>query len=551
MNSKQSRTAVFIISAIVFLGINFGTSAQEDSKRDRLIVGATPTPKTTPKTTPTATPKPTATLIPTPMPQTVQTLESLQTKMRIVLSRPELRRGTIAVKIASLNSGKILFEDSAEKYVMPASNMKSFTIATALEKLTPNFRFVTSVFASASPDETGTIKGDLTIFGRGDISFSTAFYEGDYYKGLDALADKIVQSGVKKVEGNLVGDESYFSGSAIPSGWEWDDLQWYYGAEVSALPLNDNALDLSVKPASSVGSLCLVQLQPLNTIYRVINNCRTVSANSKRDLNVKKDLDQNVLEVYGTLPVGDKGFTNYLTVSHPSELFVSLLKQRLQQKGVTVTGQTRVIGAKEKSLMTATSTAAPVEITKLESFPFSLIAAKTMKPSQNLYTETILWTLGEEMNKMSAPNNSISADKGLTVVRNFLQQIGIPEGGIVQYDGSGLSRHNLVTADALVRLYTYMGKQSRFSMDWRNSLTIAGVDGTLKNRFVGTSGAGNVRGKTGTIDQVSALSGYVTTAAGEQLVFSVIVNGVPNSRTRTATIDEIVLNLVNFNGKVD
>lgn len=551
MNSKQSRTAVFIISAIVFLGINFGTSAQEDSKRDRLIVGATPTPKTTPKTTPTATPKLTATLIPTPMPQTVQTLESLQTKMRIVLSRPELRRGTIAVKIASLNSGKILFEDSAEKYVMPASNMKSFTIATALEKLTPNFRFVTSVFASASPDETGTIKGDLTIFGRGDISFSTAFYEGDYYKGLDALADKIVQSGVKKVEGNLVGDESYFSGSAIPSGWEWDDLQWYYGAEVSALPLNDNALDLSVKPASSVGSLCLVQLQPLNTIYRVINNCRTVSANSKRDLNVKKDLDQNVLEVYGTLPVGDKGFTNYLTVSHPSELFVSLLKQRLQQKGVTVTGQTRVIGAKEKSLMTATSTAAPVEITKLESFPFSLIAAKTMKPSQNLYTETILWTLGEEMNKMSAPNNSISADKGLTVVRNFLQQIGIPEGGIVQYDGSGLSRHNLVTADALVRLYTYMGKQSRFSMDWRNSLTIAGVDGTLKNRFVGTSGAGNVRGKTGTIDQVSALSGYVTTAAGEQLVFSVIVNGVPNSRTRTATIDEIVLNLVNFNGKVD
>ncbi|HQU84489.1 MAG TPA: D-alanyl-D-alanine carboxypeptidase/D-alanyl-D-alanine-endopeptidase [Pyrinomonadaceae bacterium] len=556
-SSRQSRTAVFIISAIVFLGINFGTSAQEDSKRNRVIVGATPTPKptATPKTTPTPisapSPKPTATPLPTPIPQTIQTLESLQTKIRLVLSRPELRRGTVAVKIASLNSGKVLFEDSAEKYVMPASNMKSFTVATAMEKLTPNFRFVTSVFANAMPDETGTIKGDLTIFGRGDISFSTAFYEGDYYKGLDALADKIVQSGVKKVEGNLIGDESYFSGSAIPSGWEWDDLQWYYGAEVSALPLNDNALDLSVKPASSAGSLCLVQLQPLNSVYRVANNCRTVSANGKRDLNVKKDLDQNVLEVYGTLPVGDKGFSNYLTVSHPSELFVSLLKQRLQQKGVTITGQTRTIGTKEKSLMTATSTVAPVEITKLESFPFSLIAAKTMKPSQNLYTETILWTLGEEMNKNAAPNNSISADKGLTVVKNFLQQIGIPEGGIVQYDGSGLSRHNLVTADALVRLYTYMGKQSRFSMDWRNSLTIAGVDGTLKNRFVGTSGAGNVRGKTGTIDQVSALSGYVTTAAGEQLVFSVIVNGVPNSRTRTATIDEIVLNLVNFNGKVD
>jgi len=555
--NRLSRTAVFFISTIVFLGINFGTSAQ-DTKRDRVILKPTPTPKTspTPKISPTPIPKPTA----TPTPQTVQTLEGLQAKIRLALSRPELRRGTVAVKIASLNSGKVVFEDSAEKYVMPASNMKSFTVATALEKLTPDFRFVTSVFANSKPDETGTIKGDLTIFGRGDISISTAFYEGDYFKGLDALADKIVQSGVKRIEGNLIGDESYFSGSAIPSGWEWDDLQWYYGAEVSALPLNDNALDLTVKPAS-VGSLCLVQLQPLNTVYRVVNNCRTVAANGKRTLTVKKDLDQNVLEVYGNLPVGDKGFANYLTVSHPSELFIALLKQRLQQKGVTITGQTRVIGAKEKSLMTATSTAAPVEIAKLESFPFSLIAAKTMKPSQNLYTETILWTLGEQAKNLNLPNlpannpltnaDATSADKGLFVVQNFLQQIGVPDGGIIQYDGSGLSRHNLVTADALVRLYTYMAKQSRFSQAWRDSLTIGGVDGTLKNRFTGTVAAGNVRGKTGTIDQVSALSGYVTTATGEQIVFSIIVNGVTNTRTRTGTMDEIVLNLASFNGKID
>ncbi|MCD9187045.1 MAG: D-alanyl-D-alanine carboxypeptidase/D-alanyl-D-alanine-endopeptidase [Pyrinomonadaceae bacterium] len=556
--NRLSRTAVFFISTIVFLGINFGTSAQ-DTKRDRVILKPTPTPKTspTPKISPTPTPKPTA----TPTPQTAQTLESLQSKIRLALSRPELRRGTVAIKIASLNSGKVIFEDSAEKYVMPASNMKSFTVATALEKLTPNFRFVTSVLANSKPDETGTVKGDLTIFGRGDISLSTAFYEGDYFKGLDALADKIVQSGVKKIEGNLVGDESYFSGSAIPSGWEWDDLQWYYGAEVSALPLNDNALDLTVKPASSAGSLCLVQLQPLNTVYRVVNNCRTVAVNAKRTLTVKKDLDQNLLEVYGNLPVGDKGFANYLTVSHPSELFISLLKQRLQQKGVIVTGQTRVIGAKEKSLMTVTTTAAPVEITKLESFPFSLIAAKTMKPSQNLYTETILWTLGEQAKNLNLPNlpannpltnaEATSADKGLFVVQNFLQQIGVPDGGIIQYDGSGLSRHNLVTADALVRLYTYMAKQSRFSQAWRDSLTIGGVDGTLKNRFTGTVAAGNVRGKTGTIDQVSALSGYVTTAAGEQIVFSIIVNGVTNTRTRTGTMDEIVLNLASFNGKID
>lgn len=572
MNNTQnpSRTAIFFLSAILFSALAFGTSAQE-AKRDRLIAKPTPTPTPKPQTAPTPKPAPNATPTPqaTPMPPTIppmiQTVEQLQSKIRLALARPELRRGAVGVKIASLNSGRVIFEDNAEKYLMPASNMKSFTVAAALERLTPDFRFVTSVYANAKPDANGTLKGDLTIYGRGDVSFSTAFYEGDYFRSLDALADKIVQAGVRKIEGNLIGDDSYFTGSAIPSSWEWDDLQWYYGAEVSALPLNDNALDLSIKPASSAGSTCLIQIQPLNAVMRVVNNCRTTDASVKRDLTVKKDLDQNVLEVYGTLPVGDKGFTNYLTVSRPAELFVALLRQRLQQKGVTVSGQTRIIGAKDKAFLGAASNAAPgaapVEIARLESFPFSLIAAKTMKPSQNLYTETILWTLGEQGKNLNLINlpaenplanpKAISADKGIFVVQNFLQQIGIPEGSVVQYDGSGLSRHNLVTANALVQLYTYMSKQSRFAQTWRDSLTIGATDGTLKTRFTGTLAAGNVRGKTGTIDQVSALSGYVTTAAGEPLVFSIIVNGVPAGRARTATIDEIVVNLAGFNGRID
>lgn len=473
-------------------------------------------------------------------------LLDLQSKIRLRLARPEVRRGQVGIKVVSLNSGKTVFEENAEKYFMPASNMKNFTVAAALEKLTPDFRFVTSVYAAATPNSSGTITGDLRIYGRGDVSISTAFNNGDYFKGLDNLADKIVQAGVKRIEGDLVGDESYFAGNAIPGSWEIDDLQWYYGAEISALPLNDNAIDVSVKPGP-VGYQCSIRLAPMNPIVRVINRCMTTTAGSTRDMRIVKNVGQNTLEISGSLPAENAGFSGSVTFSRPGDLFVALLKQRLELKGVTVTGQTRTINARN-NIVPSTS----VEIAKLESPPLSFIAAKTMKPSQNMYTETLLWTLGEEARKLApTPVQTNSSDLGLDAVKMFLTGIGVAPDGIIQHDGSGLSRHNLITPSAVVQLYTYMSRQSCFALDWRNSLTIGGVDGTLASRFRGTAAAGNIRGKTGTIDQVSALSGYVTTAGGEQLVLSIVVNGVNVPKDRTALIDEIVVNLANFNGKID
>ena len=543
MNRKLNRIRILfvLVSLWALFGTGFGTFAQ-DTSRQRSVAQPSPTPTPPPTVTPIA--------IPTRVP--VQTLTELQSKIRLRLARPEVRRAHIGVKIISLNSGKVVFEENAEKYFMPASNMKNFTVATALEKLTPDFRFVTSVYSAALPDASGIIKGDLRIFGRGDVSISTSFSNGNYFKGLDDLADKIVRAGVKRVEGDLVGDESYFLGNPIPGSWEYDDLQWYYGAEISALPLNDNALDLSVLPGP-IGYPCTVKVAPLNPIMRVLNRCTTSPSGTRRDLRIVKKPDQNSLEITGSLPAGDSGFKGYISVSHPAGLFIALLKQRLELKGVTVTGQTRTINSRNLAAPTTT-----VEIAKLESPPLSLIAAKTMKPSQNMYTETLLWTLGEEGRKLSQPPGTRvsnvqtdSVDLGLAAVKTFLTEIGVAPDGIIQHDGSGLSRHNLITPGAVVQLYTYMAKQSKFANVWRDSLTIGGVDGTLANRFKGTAAAGNIRGKTGTIDQVSALSGYMTTASGEQLVLSIVVNGVADARTRTGLIDDIVLNLANFNGKID
>lgn len=528
-------------------------SAGQNSTRPVVIVGKSPTPHPTATVfpTPSPAPRPTATATPTvtPTPAPVQTLSELQAKIRLSSTRYDIRRGSIGIKIVSLDTGKVVYEENAEKYFMPASNMKNFTVAAALEKLSPDFRFITSVFATSRPDANGVLKGDLTIYGRGDVSFSTAFHSGDYYKSLDELADKIIQAGVKRIEGNLIGDESYFNGSAIPPSWEWDDLQWYYGAEVSALPFNDNTLDLRITP-SSVGSPCLVSLLPSNPVMRVINNCLTTTADVKRDLTVKKALEQNVLQVSGTMPVGDRGFANPITVSRPAELFIALLRQRLEKKGVVITGGVRVIGAKEKISLSNVSTITPLEIARRESPPLSLIAAKTMKPSQNLYTETLLWTLGEQLGDKTNPK-ATSAERGIGVVRKFLDEIGVASDSIIQWDGSGLSRHNLITPAANITLYSYMAKQSRYSSAWLDSLTIGGVDGTLKNRFKEAKTFNNVRGKTGTIDQVSALSGYVTTAAGEKVVFSIIINGVNDGRLRVEIIDEIVTHLATFDGKLN
>ncbi|MBC7900093.1 MAG: D-alanyl-D-alanine carboxypeptidase/D-alanyl-D-alanine-endopeptidase [Saprospiraceae bacterium] len=527
------------LAAVLFLGVLTDASAQNDTRPGS--AAPTPTPIPSVIVTPAATPN--------PLISGAQNLVDLQSRIRLRLARPEVRRGQIGVKIVSLNTGKVIFEENAEKYFMPASNMKNFTVAATLEKLTPDFRFVTSVYAAAMPDSGGKITGDLRIFGRGDVSISTAFNNGDYFKGLDNLADKIVQAGVKRIEGNLIGDESYFAGHHVPGSWEYEDLQWYYGAEISALPLNDNALDLSVTPGPA-GYQCSVRITPGNVVMRVVNQCLTSAAGSERTLQILKKVDQNILEITGSLPSGNAGFKGSITVSRPADLFVSLLKQRLELKGVTITGTYRT----EKT-RSPTPLNTGIEIAKLESPPLSLIAAKTMKPSQNMYTETLLWTLGEETRKLSqtpvSTGQTDSSELGLAAVKSFLNEIGVAPDGIIQHDGSGLSRHNLITPGAVVRLYTYMGSQSRFSADWRNSLTIGGVDGTLANRFKGTAAAGNIRGKTGTIDQVSALSGYVTTAAGEQLVLSIVVNGVNVPRERTSLIDEIVLNLANFNGRID
>jgi D-alanyl-D-alanine carboxypeptidase/D-alanyl-D-alanine-endopeptidase (penicillin-binding protein 4) len=564
MMIKKNRTYGFVaLLLLLTLGFNSFTSlsAQETpTHRERRVSAPAPAPLQTP------TPKPTPT--PTPQPLTSpaasvvkgsasapRTLEELRARIQEVLRNPELATAQMSIKVASLNTGRTLYEENAEKLLHPASNMKIYTVAAVLDRLSPDFRFKTSAYTPSLPDAAGVIRGDLIIYGRGDPSFAAGFNQGDYYKAIDDFAARIASAGVKRIEGNIIGDESYFTGGRLGYGWEWDDLQWYYGAEISALTVNDNSLDLFVRPGLDVGAQAVVTTGPVTPLVTIVNRATTGERRTRRNIQVVRPLGTNTIEVTGSVPLGidltDKGLIGSIAVPNPALVFVYMLRSSLASKGVTITGQSQAIDARGRGGLPL-KVDSLVEIASVQSPPLSVIAAQTLKPSQNLYTELLLRTLG----RAAAPNGTISSperttvDEGIEAVKTFLRGAGIePRGQVVQADGSGLSRHNYITASGTMQLLIYMSTH-RYANAFREALPIAGVDGTLRTRMRGTPAANNLRAKTGTISGVASLSGYVTTAAGERLVFSIILNNYPEeSSSRRSFIDTIAVLLASFAGR--
>jgi len=550
---KKSLTARFtstlLLLAFVANSLGVGAHAQE-AQRDRRV-GQLPAASAPPTIAPAPTPQPPSRVAIAAAAPAVRSLEALRAGISEVLREPELAPAIVGIKVVSLDTGRVLFEENAGKLLVPASNMKLYTVAAALDRLGADFRFNTSVYAQELPDKKGKLRGDLVVYGRGDPTFATRFNNGDYYKAIDELAARVVAAGVRQVEGNIVGDESYFTGPPRSPGWEWDDLQWYYGADVSALTVNDNALDLYVKPGARAGDAATVTTGPNSPVIRVvvprnkeeaadapphflnfINRVSTAPRGTKRDLSVHRPPGQNFVEVSGQIAVDDPGYTGSVAAARPALLFTSMLRAALEKQGVTIKGRTRIIDAPMRREPETPSEAGkpfknpyPLEIAKRESPPLAEIAAQTLKPSQNLYTELILRTLGKQF--PAADPKLTTAEAGLSVVRTFLNEAGVNTAHLAFVDGSGLARQNLITAESTVQLLTYMSKH-RHAQVWRDAQPIAGVDGTLRSRMRNTLAAGNLRAKTGTLNNVSGLSGYVTSAAGERLAFSIIVNHYPD-----------------------
>jgi D-alanyl-D-alanine carboxypeptidase/D-alanyl-D-alanine-endopeptidase (penicillin-binding protein 4) len=478
----------------------------------------------------------------------LKTVAELQQQLSAHLTQHKFDAALWGVKVVLLDSGKVIFEENPQKLFSPASNSKLYTVALALDRLGADYRIKTSLYAAAKPSA-GVLQGDLVVFGRGDPTINARLHNNDIFAALEPLVAALTNAGVQRITGDLIGDDSYFRGPPYGSGWAWDDTESYYGAEISALTINDNSLQVSVKPGSKVGETCALTISPPTSYISFSNRTETATNGVRRTISFYRPLEQNAIYASGRMPLEIPIFMDDVTVHNPAGLFNSIIKEALMRHGIKVEGKLRTVNWLERQVD-------PIRIEKLvemgsvESPPLRDIAREIMKPSQNLYTDLLLAHVGEQHRTAQSAPNETSEELGIRELNKFLAETGVKKGDVFFEEGSGLSRNNLTTPNATVALLQYMSRHKCADV-YSNSLPIAGVDGTLRGRMKGTAAAGNVRAKTGTLRWANSLSGYVTTAAGERLLFSIMLNRDPEpSRVARADVDTIAVMLAEFNGRV-
>lgn len=460
------------------------------------------------------------------------------------IDESEFAKARWGVFVMSLRDGRVLYARNADRTFAPASNMKVYTTAVALDSLGADYRWRTSVYAESEPDGNGTLAGDLTLYGRGAPDLSSSIDGGESKSSLAELADELYKRGVRRVRGDIVGDESYFRGDPLGDGWLWNDVQWYFGAEVSALSINDNEIEVVATPSTKPDEVASIKLKPETAYVQVKNDTNTAERGAPPTIGITRGLSDNQVRVWGDFPLGGRALSARLSVHQPALWAATLMREALKGRGITVEGVARSVDAREEEKgKKRIDPARAVELASIRGKTLGEIIRSTNKESINLYAELILRTLGKERGE-SAPaadpkkmRTRGDDEAGLAVVRQWLEKHGIPTDALALHDGSGLSRLDLVTPEATARLLAAV-TQTPAARVFRDSLPIAGRDGTLKFRLRSV-GADKIVAKTGTLTYINSLSGYATTADDEPLVFSIICNDETTAASSTRTIDAI------------
>jgi len=427
-------------------------------------------------------------------------------------------KGEWGLLVVDAATGETLYENNADKYFTPASNMKLLTTALALEKLGPDFRFRTTVETHGAIAQ-GVLSGDLILVGRGDPNLSNRKFPFDVKEEFDGppekvlieLADQVVAHGVKEISGDIVGDDSYFPRDRYPEGWEIDDMVWEYGAAISAVVLDDNTVTLTLTPGERAGDHITFLVEPSTPDFAVRNEVTTSDAAEKADLTLVREPGSDTVVLTGMLPAKSQPRKLVLAVQEPAQHAANSLARLLAERGVKFWGNVRASHEPDPAEATRKVLAEHV------SLPLADTLKLVNKISQNLHTEVLLRTAARQQGRWA------KLDDLLKFPEEFYARVGIAPGDVVQEDGSGMSRHDLVTPRALVALLLYAQRQPWFSV-YFNSLPVAGIDGTLNDRMNKGGMLGRIHAKTGSIAHVQTLSGYADTAGGRRLVFSFLSN---------------------------
>jgi serine-type D-Ala-D-Ala carboxypeptidase/endopeptidase (penicillin-binding protein 4) len=498
----------------------------------------------------------------------------LADKIQAILAEPALSHAEFGICVKTLD-GQVLYGFNDGRLFTPASNTKLATTAAAFALLpVTDLKWTTNVVAGGPIDPQGVLHGDIILLGSGDPTLSRRRYP---YHGpqsvpaavpaspsqgaeqekpprdmdvLDLLAQQVEQSGVRTVDGSVVGDDSFYLDEPYGESWGWDDLQWSYGAPVSALTFAENTIELNVSadPASPGGTAA--EWVPNVDYYTLENTMVPTPAGQTAHPGIDRRPGALLVRAWGTVPAN--GLHSGLAIEDPAEFTAAAFKQALLARGVAVNGApvSRHKSSVETSdfseqraktlhlsLSAQDKIAAPLEerhvLATHVSVPLVQDITLTNKISQNLHAELILRLLG----KTFGTDGSFA--QGSRVVRQFMVDAGVNDADFFLYDGSGMSPNDRIAPRAYAQLLSYASRQP-WGAGWRDTLPIAGVDGTLANRFKTSTLKGKLWAKTGTLNETNTLSGYLTAASGKTLAFSILVNGHrPDSDAEQQAIDRI------------
>ncbi|MFQ5664086.1 MAG: D-alanyl-D-alanine carboxypeptidase/D-alanyl-D-alanine-endopeptidase [Terriglobia bacterium] len=462
-----------------------------------------------------------------------------------IIGQGEAEKAFWGIEIYSPARGRTLYARNPHRYFQPASITKLFTTAAALALLGPDYRLRTVVGTRGRIDRTGRLLGHLYLVGGGDPDLAGCAlpYTPEEEERpceataiLDRLAEEVAGKGIQTVTGKLVVDQTFFAPEPYAPGWVLGDLVWSYGAPVRALSLADNAVRVRVEPGERPRDPGRLTLQPFTRFYQIENRVLTAPPGGETLLYVRRDPGSRVLEISGSIALNHKGRTIKIAIEEPSEFVGELFRQALERQGVRVRGPTEAYYAPPPPFAGPAVTVLPVVLAEHLSRPLVEDIKLINKTSQNLHAEMLLRHLG----RLEPPPASLaerprspyeppgrradgSAEAGAAVRRAWLANAGVDPEEVELHDGSGLSRGNLVSPHAVIELLKYVETQPGAAL-FRDSLPIAGVDGTLKDRMKDSAAYARVRAKTGTLDHTNALAGYLQTRTGETLLFAFFVN---------------------------
>jgi D-alanyl-D-alanine carboxypeptidase/D-alanyl-D-alanine-endopeptidase (penicillin-binding protein 4) len=422
-----------------------------------------------------------------------------------ILADPRLDGASAGLVVRDADTGESLYTRFGANRLLPASNAKLVTTATALEALGPDYRMRTDVLADG-PRLGSVLRGNLYLRGTGDPTLLAKDYQ--------AMAAKLAANGVRVVTGSLVADDTWFDDVRLGESWAWDDEPYYYSGQTSALTVSPDtdydagSIIVRVRPGEP-GQPAKVEVDPPTDFVRIDNTAVTTGAGG---ISIDREHGTNVIRVRGTIAPGGAAVTQFIAVWHPTGLVASIFRKALADNGVTLVGPTE---------FRSTPANAQVLDTR-ESMPLRELVVPLLKLSNNMHAEILVKAAGRKASGVG------SWPAGLAALRAKLPGLGINPNALRLVDGSGLSRMDVISPDQLVSLMTAARGKPWFGY-WYDALPVAGkadrmVGGTLRNRMRGTPAAGNVHAKTGSMTGVTALSGYVTTADGRNLVFSFLQN---------------------------